>query len=199
MEEVQTGIGQGKWALPTRWLHLGLALTVSLQLMISLVMEPPDEEHASALARAAFEAHEFVGIAAVLIVLAHWFWTIVAKGDAGLAHLFPWTGSAWAEVKTDISKLMNRELPDGGPRGGLPGLVHGLGFLAVTGMALTGAVLFVIFPETGKPSDTVEFFAEIHEFISNFVWVYWFGHVATAFMHKVGGHSNVKDMFTLKS
>lgn len=190
---------QEKWSLPTRWLHLGLALTVSLQLLISLIMEPPDEEHASTLARAAFEAHEAVGVAAVLIVLAHWLWSVMGKADGGLAHLFPWSGAAWGVVKADISGLMNRRLPDGGPRGGLPGLVHGLGFLAVTGMAITGATLFVILPETGKPSDTVEFFAEIHEFVANFVWVYWFGHVAMALMHKGAGHATVKDMFTLKS
>jgi len=190
---------QAKWSLPTRWLHIGLALTVSLQLFISLVMEPPDEEHATALARAAFEAHEAVGVAAVLIVLVHWLWSVMGKADGGLAHLFPWSGSAWGVVKSDISGLMNRRLPDGGPRGGLPGLVHGLGFLAVTGMAVTGAVLFVIFPETGKPSDTVEFFAEIHEFIANFVWAYWFGHVGLALVHKWAGHPNVKEMFSLKS
>jgi len=190
---------QAKWSLPTRWLHVGMALTVSLQLMISLVMEPPDEEHASELARAAFEAHEAVGLAAVAIILIHWLWSMAGKADGGLAHLFPWGGAAGAEVKADITGLMKGELPDGGPRGGLPGLVHGLGFLAVTAMALTGAVLFVIFPETGKPDDTVESFAEIHEFIANFVWVYWFGHIAMALMHKFAGHSNVKDMFSLKS
>lgn len=190
---------QTKWSLPTRWLHAGLALTVSLQLLISLVMEPPDKEHATALARAAFEAHEAVGLTAVLIVLIHWLWSAVGRSDGGLAHLFPWNGAAWAEVKADIAGLMNRRLPDGGPRGGLPGLVHGLGFLAVTGMAATGAVLFVIFPETGKPSDTVEFFAEIHEFIANFVWVYWFGHIGLALLHKWAGHPNVKEMFSFKS
>ena len=69
----------------------------------------------------------------------------------------------------------------------------------MTGMVITGAVLFVLFPETGKPGPTVEFFANIHSLIANFVWAYWGGHVAMAFMHKRGGHSNVKDMFTLKS
>jgi cytochrome b561 len=191
-------MGQKKWSAQTRWLHMGLALTVTLQLAISLIMEPPDEESASTVARAAFEAHEAVGIAAVIIVLAHWLWVLASRADGGLAHLFPWTGSAWAEVKQDASKLMSGQLPEGGARGGLPGLVHGLGFLAVTGMAVTGAVLFVLFPETGKPDDTVEFFADIHSFIANFVWVYWGGHVALAFLHKRAGHSTVQDMFSLR-
>ena len=187
-----------KWSVQTRWLHMGMALTVTLQLAISLIMEPPDEESASALAHAAFEAHEAVGIVAVIIVLAHWLWTLASRSSGGMAHLFPWTGSAWIEVKRDVSKLQNRQLPDGGARGGLPGLVHGLGFLAVTGMAATGAVLFAIFPETGKPDDTVEFFADVHSFIANFVWAYWWGHVALAVLHKQAGHRTVQDMFSLK-
>ena len=189
---------QGKWSVQTRWLHLGLAVTVSLQLALSLVMEPPIKKSASDLAHAAFEAHEAVGITAIVIVLAHWLWSLFSQGGGGLAHLFPWSGSAWAEVKADLRLLMNRQLPEGGPRGGLPGLVHGLGFLAVTGMALTGAVLFILFPETGKPDDTVKFFVEIHEFISSFVWVYWGGHVALAFLHKRAGHTTVQEMFNLK-
>ncbi len=190
---------QLKWNVPTRWLHAGLALTVSLQLLISLVMEPPDKKDATAMARAAFEGHEAVGVTAVVIVLLHWLWSTFDKADGGLAHLFPWRGAAWAEVKADVAGLMNRQLPQGGPRGGLPGLLHGLGFLAVTGMALTGAALFVLFPESGKPDNAVNLIAEVHSFISNFVWVYWGGHVAMAFMHKVAGHANVKDMFKLKT
>lgn len=189
---------QAKWSVQTRWLHMGIALTVSLQLAISLIMAPPDEESAPAIAHAAFEAHEAVGIAAVIVVLGHWLWTAAGRADGGLAHLFPWGGSAWVEVKNDMAKLMNRQLPDGGARGGLPGLVHGLGFLAVTGMALTGAVLFVIFPEKGKPDDTVELVADVHSFIANFVWAYWGGHVALALLHKRVGHSTVQDMFSLK-
>lgn len=192
-------MAQDKWSLQTRWLHLGMALTVSLQLGISLIMEPPDEEKASPLARAAMEAHEVIGLAALLIVLAHWAWSLSSKVDGGLARLFPWGGAGWKDVKHDLHLLSHKQLPDGGPRGGLPGLVHGLGFLAVTVMAITGGVLFVIFPETGKPDTTVEFFAEIHEFMSTFVWIYWGSHIALGFMHKRAGHSTVQDMFNLKS
>jgi len=189
---------QGKWSVQTRWLHLGLAVTVTLQLALSLVMEPPNEKSATAAAKAAFEAHEFVGVTALFIVLAHWLWVLRSRAVGGLAHLFPWSGQAWLDVKNDVSKLMNRQLPDGGPRGGLPGLVHGLGFLAVTAMVLTGGVLFVLFPETGKPDATTNFVVEIHEFISNFVWAYWGGHVALALLHKRAGHSLVREMFSLR-
>lgn len=188
----------GKWSIQTRWLHLGMAITVSLQLAISLIMEAPDEKSATPLARAAFEAHEVVGITAFVIVLMHWMWSVAKRADGGLSHLFPWTGPAWAEVKSDVGSLMKRRLPDYGPRGGLPGLVHGLGLLAVTAMALTGATLFFIFPETGKPSDIVEGVASVHEFISTFVWIYWGGHVGLALLHHWTGHDTLRAMFRLK-
>ena len=186
------------WSFPTRLLHMAMALTVSLQLLLSLVMVPPDEEHASTTARFAFEAHQWAGLVAVVVVILHWLWSAISLEEGGLAHLFPWSGPGRAAIKEDLAKLRNRELPEGGPRGGLPGLVHGLGFLAVTGMALSGLVLFFLFPESGKPSATVETVAEIHGFVAKFVWVYWFGHVAMALGHRRAGHTNVNKMFTLK-
>src|SRR3569832_2489592 len=114
----------GKWSVQTRWLHIGLAVTVTLQLAISLIMAPPDKETATAFARTAFEAHEVVGMSALAIVLMHWFWSVVGRAEGGLAHLFPWTGTTWARVKGDISLLIRGRLPDDGPRGGLPGFVH---------------------------------------------------------------------------
>jgi len=40
-----------------------MALTVSLQLFVSLAMDAPDEKNVSALAREAFEVHEIIGMA----------------------------------------------------------------------------------------------------------------------------------------
>src|SRR3569623_2298145 len=188
----------GKWSVQTRLLHIGLAVTASLQRAFSLIMSPPDKETATACARTAFVAHEVGGMSALAIVLMHWFWSGVGRAEGGRAHLFPWTGAAWARVKGDIGLLIRGRLPDDGPRGGLPGFVHGLGLLAVTGMVITGAVVFFIYPDTGMPSDTVEAIAEVHEFIANFVWVYWGGHIALALFHKWAGHYTVKAMFSLK-
>jgi len=189
---------QATWSFPTRLLHMAMALAVTLQLLFSLVMAPPDEEHASTFARVTFEAHQWVGLAAVVVVILHWLWSANSRQDGGLTHLFPWGSRARSAIKEDLAKLRNRELPEGGPRGGLPGLVHGLGFLAVTGMALTGLTLFIIFPESGKPDATAKSVADIHSLIANFVWVYWFGHVAMALGHRWAGHPYVKEMFTLK-
>ena len=80
---------QATWSIPTRVLHMAMAFTVSLQLLLSLVMAPPDEERASTLARLAFEAHEWVGLVAAVVVIFHWLWSALSLQDGGLAHLFP--------------------------------------------------------------------------------------------------------------
>jgi len=185
------------WSQPTRLLHLGLVVTVTAQLGISLVMAPPDEEQASALGSAAFEAHEFLGMTALAIVLIHWFWTIVKQADGGVANLFPWFGEARGKVIDETKALFSGNLPQEGKRGGLPGLIHGLGFLAVSGMAVSGGLLFVLLPESGPFPDSAEFFAEIHEFIGPLVWIYWAGHGSIALLHHWSGHTTLRDMFRL--
>ncbi len=190
-------IDETNWSQPTRLLHLGLVITVTAQLGISLVMAPPDEEQASTLGAAAFEAHEILGMSALVIVLLHWLWTVVKQADGGVANLFPWFGKARGQVISEVKALLSGDLPKVGTRGGLPGFIHGLGFLAVSGMAITGGLLFVLLPESGPFPSSAEFFAEIHEFISLLVWGYWAGHSGIALLHHGAGHTTLRDMFRL--
>lgn len=187
------------WAKQTRFLHFGLATTVSFQLLISLVMEAPESgEKRTLLESLSFEIHEWVGMLALLVVLAHWAWSLIAKDNSNIRQLFPWGKAGRASVLADLSLLKAGKLPGGGGRGGLPGLMHGLGFLAVTGMALTGGVLFFILPEDGSKNDLAELIHHVHGFIANFVWAYWGGHLAAAFLHKRMGHDTVRAMFDLR-
>ena len=183
------------WSLATRFLHVGLVLTVSTQLFISLVMEEPGDKQ-SMLGGAMFEAHEIVGLTALVIVLIHWGWSVFSQADGGLANLFPWDKEGRQQVNKDIKGLVKLQLPEGGVRGGVPGLVHGLGLLAVTGIALTGGVLFLFYPEHGDPGVLIERVEEAHEILATFVWAYWMGHAGIAVLHHLLGHEYVKKMFT---
>ena len=189
-------VQQKSWDLSTRLLHFGLAVTVTIQLFVSLFMTPPGTNDAqNAVTRAGFVVHRWVGMAALVIVLAHWLWTIFAGGRAGIAHLFPWGRNGRREIANDIRALMSRRLVEGGPRGGIAGLVHGLGLLAATGMVITGGVLFVLWPESGKPGALADNLGDLHSLISNFVWAYWYGHVALAVIHQFKGHDTLRRMF----
>ncbi len=188
-----------RWSQSTRLLHLGLVLTVSTQLIVSLVMQPPGEGegNASALAKLAYEIHQSVGLAALAVVVLHWFSSLLQHGGNNLRHLFPWNAEGRAEVKADIATLKKGALPEGGARGGLPGLVHGLGLLAVTGMVLTGGVLFLNWPEQGDIPEWVDVVGQIHGAIGSLVWTYWGSHIALAVLHSLAGHTEVRDIFKL--
>ena len=188
---------KSNWSFATRFLHLGLVSTVSIQLFISLVMTSPDHS-GGGFGHLAFDVHEIVGMAAVFIVLFHWLATLVFQLDGGIAHLFPITGDARNQVFGDVRNLFKGRLPRMGARGGLPGLVHGLGLMAVTAVATTGAVLFFIFPESGKPGFITEGFAELHEGLAGLVWAYWFAHGGIALLHAALGHDDVRKMFSLR-
>lgn len=185
------------WSLVTRLLHVGMVLSVSFQLFISLVMVEPDHK-GGALGRLAFESHEIVGLAALTIVLLHWAWSIFNQVDGGLRNLFPWFGNSRQQVVNEARAVLKGKLPEGGNRGGLVGLIHGLGLLAVTGVVLTGGALFVLFPENGEPGVIAEAIAELHEGVAALVWTYWLGHGGMAIIHHAMGQDNVKKMFDFR-
>ncbi len=185
------------WSISTRFLHLGLVLTITVQLLISLFMVAPDDKGGS-LGRAVFEAHELVGLTALCIVLAHWIWSIISHADGGLQRLFPWNAAGRQQVKSDLQSVFKGQLPAADEKGGLAGLIHGLGLLAVTGMALTGAIIFFTLPEVGKPDQLTEIFLELHEGIASFVWVYWLGHGGIGLLHHFRGKDVLEKMFSFK-
>lgn len=185
------------YSRPTRFLHLGLAFTVTLQLAISLVMQARVHSGvpADGFGHVAFEAHRFVGLAALAVVLLHWSWSLRPHIDGGIGHLFPWFGGERARLITDLRALLRGRMPTSGPRGGLAGAIHGLGLLAATGMAISGIVLFVTFRASGPIPPLGHAAAEFHGALANLVWVYWFGHVGMAVLHHLGGHDTLRRMF----
>ncbi|MHB8347669.1 MAG: cytochrome b/b6 domain-containing protein [Acidiferrobacterales bacterium] len=187
------------WDRPTRFLHLGLAVTVTIQLLVSLVMIPPGSRHPSTpLGHAWFIVHEWVGLCALFIVLAHWMWSIASSGTASLGHLFPFNREGRRGVAADLRELFSGRLGHGGPRGGLAGLVHGLGLMAVSAIAVTGGMLFLMLPAHGNPGTFTRNVGHLHSLISELVWTYWFGHIGMALLHQFRGDRTLRRMFRLR-
>lgn len=186
------------WSLKTKILHIGMVATVSAQLFISLIMSEPDDK-GSAIGHLAYQAHEVVGLTALGIIALHWVWSISSQSDGRLKHLFPWSGSEKKRVISEIKALSSGQLPDTRKHGGLAGFVHGLGFLAVTGAAISGAIIFFTFPESGNPGALGEATKEIHEAIAALVWTYWAAHGGIAILHHLSGSDTVKKIFSFKA
>lgn len=188
-----------KWSRVTRFLHWGLAATVTLQLFFSLIMEMPTSgELENGLGPMFFEAHEFVGLTALLFVVLHWLWLFRAP-DISFAFLFPFSADGYKKLLEDIRMLLDRKLLKGGPKaGGLVGLVHGFGLLAATGMVITGGTIFALI-ETNKISSSFgHIVIEAHESIAGLIAIYWVAHTAMALFHHLAGEDTVRSMFSLK-
>ena len=183
-----------KWSFNTRFLHLGLVIIVTVQLFVSLVMIEP-EDKGSLLGRLAYETHEMFGLATLAIVLMHWAWSLFSKVDGGLGHYFPTNKKARERIYEDLRSLMSARLPDSNKKGGLVGLIHGMGLIAVTGAAMTGTAYFILAPEVGDAGFLAEGFEELHEGIATFVWAYWIGHGGVAILHHLRGENTLFDMF----
>jgi cytochrome b561 len=185
----------------TRWLHAGIAMGIIAQLGLSLVMEAPDDQDevmASGLPLQLFEAHENIGMALLALLVLHWLWSLSGHVQGGFAHLFPWfSKERMGKVIAETREALKFKVSDPEVSNALAGAVHGLGLLAATGMAATGAVIFFNLSEAGHMTALGKTFHEIHETLGPLMWAYLIGHVAVAVIHKKMGHTNVKEMFSL--
>lgn len=189
-----------KYNQTTRWLHAGIALGVSVQLIVSLVMDMPKPGRPfTGLGAAAFEAHEIAGMVIAALLLLHWLALFSNHIPLGLGHLFPWfsrqrlstmTGEIkrqWAQCRLEDSQQMSA----------LAGATHGLGLLVTTAMAITGAVVYFSMAENGAMPPLVKDIKEVHELTSSLLWAYLIGHVGIAILHQWLGHRTLADMFKL--
>ncbi|MHB8200894.1 MAG: cytochrome b/b6 domain-containing protein [Acidithiobacillus sp.] len=177
-EEIQ------EWPRSTRWIHAGFALAVTLLLFSELDMKAIWKKVGELPFRhLLFHMHMWIGMFATVIVVA--FWAQVFSNKNLRSHLFPYSGPYLDNVCTDIRGLANRKLPPSGMRGGVPGMVHGFGLAAVTGMALLGFIMFFLIPNYGvaAPIGFYQLPKKMHDFLSSFVWLYWWGHIGMATLH----------------
>ncbi len=180
---------ESAWSLTIRWLHFGLAVSVTLQLFLSLVMEEPGE--AEGVEAWAFMAHELFGLTAFSFALLHWPWLLTGH-DGGLGRLFPWDRRGMRTVVADLVSLLRLRLPAGGPRPGLPALVEGAGLTLVTLQGAVGFVIFVLSPPQGEIPEAFEWLGEIHEALGSLIWIYWFGHGGMALAHHLTGDATLR-------
>lgn len=185
---------QDIWDRGTRWLHAGLAVAVTFQLFVAFVMEVPQPGlRPQPFGLQAYQAHKTVGAVVIALTAGHWLWSLLGRPGA-LRHLFPWGRVERASVVADLVNLKAGRLPAGGPGGGLAGLVHGLGFLAVSGMAVLGGLLLAL-EAGGFPPALFRRVGEGHSLVAGLVWLYWLGHLAMVAVHEGRGHRILAGIF----
>lgn len=184
------------WSWTTRLLHFLLALSVTHQLFISLVMVVPQDNRPGDIL---FSFHQNVGLATFAIILTYWSWLALRRSDRGAGALFPWfSKSARTALVNDVlahlASLRRLRLPPGEEQP-LAAAVHGLGFLVATIMAGTGAIAWSSL--LSKP--TTALILEVHMTLGNVMWVYLIGHTTLALLHEFAGERLLRRIFSLRS
>ncbi|WGZ93148.1 MAG: cytochrome b/b6 domain-containing protein [Candidatus Thiothrix putei] len=189
---------QRNWQCTTRWLHGFIAVGISGQLLLSLVMANPHRlQQASGFGRFALEVHEMLGLATLLFMVAHWVWVMLPRSDISFAHLFPYTPAGLRRVLADMRHLWHeRKLPPISEIGGLSGFIHGLGFLTASVMVSSGFGLYLALElGGGVKSSAFHTLGNIHGFFGNLMWAYLTGHVLAAAWHQYRGEPIITNMF----
>ncbi|MET0028082.1 MAG: cytochrome b/b6 domain-containing protein [Candidatus Thiodiazotropha sp.] len=190
---------QPSWT--TRALHLGMSVTITLQLLISTFMDKPKPGHTLSLwASLGFDAHEAVGILSLPILLLWFVWLFVRKKEAGPEALFPWfrrsTIKIWyASLKRVLTAWKAGESPDPLDNERIARAVHGLGALCALGMAVSGFVVWLGLNPQGELTEWAQLSLSGHRLLANLMWTYWGGHGAMAIWHQWKGDSTLHDMF----
>ncbi|WP_163098208.1 cytochrome b/b6 domain-containing protein [Acidithiobacillus ferrianus] len=176
----------------TRIIHLAMAVVLTLQMCIGLLVHDPQT-------RLFLYLHEYVGILSALVIFVEWLWIYTASR---FSVLFPWNRAGISFIVRDLRNLGKHILPEGGDTVGLSGFWHGIGILSFTFMALTGIILLFVLPGghsiLGQRSTDFALYTRIslyHKLLSYVAWMYLAGHVLFAILHQLAGNNVLGRIF----
>jgi cytochrome b561 len=150
-----------------------------------------------------FALHEWVGVAALAVLVLFWTWTFLRhRSETPFSLLIPWFSgvrrrAVFIDAKRRIGRLMALGAPVDGEsnkEGAFPSAVHGLGLLVASVMAVSGAAYFFFFEGTSVGAAVLG----LHKLFANLMWAYLVGHASLAMIHAVRGDGVLSRMFWLR-
>ncbi len=194
-----------KHSFTTRLLHLLVATAVLVQLADTQLMRVPRPGRELTGAEAtAFGIHEYVGLAAMVVVTLFWLWLGLRRFGTSPGRLFPWFSAErrrelWADVVRYAAAARRLSLPAPDGDEALASAVHGLGLVIVLAMAATGTVGWLTWDQTVPMRPFTHDLFEVHGTIANLLWGYVILHVGTAVLHELFGHRLLRRMSPMPS
>ena len=179
------------WDNGTRMVHAALVVTVLAELSTGLIVSQGTRPHWLFI-------HSVLGIATTLVIIMDWMWTW-ARRD--LPILFPWNRAGMRVVAHEAFGVFQGKLPGSGDRTGLSSFMHGIGLLAVSGMAATGLLMYMEIPGgygLFLHSSAYALFttlATTHLWLSYVVWAYLIGHIMFAALQQVLGNNVLRHLY----
>ncbi|MBF0448312.1 MAG: cytochrome b/b6 domain-containing protein [Magnetococcales bacterium] len=183
----------------TRFIHIFLAIGISAQLAISLVMIHPKPGRLGDLF---YEIHEYLGLALLGFVILHWAWAGIRRGKIPFTQLFPWlTPSRYRPLMEDAQRYAGhmtqlRLPPESGSPSPLANAIQGLGLATALLLGASGLLLFLNAPAEGaRMTGWLHDVKEVHEVFGSVLWVYLCAHAGMGVLHQLSGHGSIRDMF----
>ncbi len=172
----------GVYNLLTRWLHFGLASSITLTLFLSLVMLQ-GEQHPVPLPVVAFNLHKIIGLNAMVLILLYLLWSSKHLAKS-LTDLFPWFSIK--KLKILFAELTRwRSLTD---KPQLAAAVQGSGILVALLTSATGTWLILGMIEPGLLMGWQDQIINSHTVLARVMWIYLGVHVSMAMLHALHGH-----------
>lgn len=186
-----------KYSRFIRWTHLLAALAIAFQMAISLIMDHPHtKKPMNADGGLYFAWHEWVGLAALAIIIGAWLYRVLTWKRESHGRLFPWLNTAGRHaLLQDLKQFALLRWTSLPVDGALAGTVHGLGLLMASAMALTGGFIYIGLGPENKITPGVHNVMDLHSFLATFMWIYLGGHCAMAIWHQYAGHGSFARMF----
>lgn len=165
-----------------KWLHLGMACSVSLCVLFSLAMDPVAKTMSRDLIF--FNLHKFIGINFIVISSVYLLWSAKRYGKS-LSDLFPWLHRrTYRRLYNEISRC---DLSD---TYYLSSALQGLGiFFSLTACVLGVWLVLLTIDGISVAADT--WLAKSHYLFSLLTMGYLSMHVGAALLHAMIGHKEV--------
>ncbi|MEP6657392.1 MAG: cytochrome b/b6 domain-containing protein [Betaproteobacteria bacterium] len=189
-----------RYSQPIKILHALFALGITLQLLLSNVMRQPRPGRLrTAWEALTFTVHQYVGLALLLVLIAHWLLHLVGQLPKGPLHFFPWfSRERIGRLKAEAKEFFRLKLGDPETQDAIAGAIQGLGLVIATLLAITGSLIFFGMADDGAMSATTRAIRRVHTTLAPLMWGYLGIHIAATLVHLIAGHRSVFAIFRLR-
>lgn len=183
----------------TRVLHYLMIFTVAFQLISSLLMFVPEPGKLVTYETVLFSLHIMLFGWGAFLISSVYAMTRFAEKDAW-GRLVPWFSKKYRaafmkSAKAELPGIFKGELAPPEDRGALAGAMHGLGFLTLIALGLTGAYVMNGVRSDGTMTADMLFMFDMHEMFGVIIWVFLACHVSMVIYHLILGHKRILDIF----
>lgn len=192
---------KSKYGRSIRVMHALFAFGITAQLLLSTVMRQPRPGRArTAFEALSFTVHEYVGLAMVVILLAHWLLHVSGNAGKGLAYFFPWfSRDRMRRLADEIRELSRFKLGSPETQDAIAGAFQGLGLVIATLLALSGGLIYLGLADDGTMSGTTRSIRRVHTTLAPLMWGYLGIHLAATLAHIAAGHRSILAIFRLRA